>query len=279
MVKTKKYLKKNKRKSRRGGAIFGPMYNSFGKRLGFLSKPKKISANITDYFVSDPITPNDLRVPRYYINMMDKEGFRKLYLKDSIGETVTALKNRGDNSSEYIGHILLRNQDGKIFMSGIFKIGKNETYENIWEVKDIFPIALEHVRLNFNGTKTNNPENYLFAYTKSLNSGPTLDNRPITFDTGNYFLSTSTPRLFSSTKLDFKNFDRETQPYIIMAVNHVNLQTKLQEDNVDYELSITSKSNEEHKFDVTFKNGTLYLYYDYNDNGKVLVKRIKNKSN
>jgi hypothetical protein len=87
------------------------------------------------------------------------------------------------------------------------------------------------------------------------------------FDTGNYFLSTSTPRLFSSTKLDFKNFDRETQPYIIMAVNHVNSQTNSENVNVNYRLTISSpesKSNEEHKFDVTFKNGTLYLYYDYN---------------
>jgi hypothetical protein len=154
MVKTKKYLKKNKRKSRRGGSS---IFTDFLHKVAPIIK----SANIKDYFVSEPITPNDLSVPRYYINMMDKEGFRKLYLKDSIGETVTALKNRGDNSAEYIGHILLRNQDGTIFMSGIFKIGKTETYENIWEVKEIFPIALEHVRLNFNHTKTNNPENYL----------------------------------------------------------------------------------------------------------------------
>jgi hypothetical protein len=141
MVKTKKYLKKNKRKSRRGGsAIFGPMYNSFGKRLGFLSKPKTKSANITDYFVSEPITPNDLRVPRYYINMMDKEGFRKLYLKDSIGERVTALKNSGDKSENYIDPILLRNQEGTIFMSGKFNIGKNKTYEDTWEVEEERPL-------------------------------------------------------------------------------------------------------------------------------------------
>jgi hypothetical protein len=142
MVKTKKYLKKNKRKTRRGGtAIFGSVYKRVGKTVGFSSNHKKKSENIEDYFLFEPITRNDLSVPRYFINM-NIVGFGKLYLKDSIGQRVTALKNSMYESFNRIDNITLENRQGTIFMSGNFKIGKNKTHQSIWEVEEIFPITL-----------------------------------------------------------------------------------------------------------------------------------------
>jgi hypothetical protein len=138
MVKTKKYLKKNKRKTRRGGYVFLDI-------LG-LKKKKKINhlpIHITDTdndFSFYPITPNDLSIPRYVINI-NTEGINKLYLKDNISNIVTALKNGKHNMMRHRDISLTKNNN-TIFMSGTFKFNHAQVISGNWEVEEIFPITL-----------------------------------------------------------------------------------------------------------------------------------------
>jgi len=135
MVKSKKYLKKkNKKITRRGGFMLN--YIGLTKR-----KPNKQSPIIIidNDFSFVPITPNDLSMPRYSVNM-NVGLISKLYLKDSICKTVTKLKNSKNKWLTY-HDILLTNQDESIFMSGNFNIG-NKTFQGKWEIEEIFPITL-----------------------------------------------------------------------------------------------------------------------------------------
>ena len=135
MVKSKRYFKKNKQKTRRGGF----MLNYIG-----LTKSKtnqKPIIIIDNDFSFIPTTFNDLSIPRYVVNIQIGRRIIPLFLKDSICQTVSKLKNSANERLIYDG-ILLTKENDVIFMSGNFKIEHNEPVQGKWEIEELFPIRL-----------------------------------------------------------------------------------------------------------------------------------------
>ena len=135
MVKSKRYLKKNKQKTRRGGFMLN--YIGLTKRK---TKQKPIII-IDNDFSFIPTTFNDLSIPRYCVNIQIGRRIIPLFLKDSICQTVTELKNSANERLIYHG-ILLTKENDTIFMSGNFKIEHNEPLQGKWEIEEMFPIKL-----------------------------------------------------------------------------------------------------------------------------------------
>ena len=135
MVKSKRYLKKNKQKTRRGGFMLN--YIGLTKRK---TKQKPIII-IDNDFSFIPTTFNDLSIPRYIVNIQIGRRIIPLFLKDSICQTVTELKNSENERLIYSG-ILLTKENDSIFMSGNFKIEHNEPLQGKWEIEELFPIRL-----------------------------------------------------------------------------------------------------------------------------------------
>ena len=135
MVKSKRYLKKNKQKTRRGGFMLN--YIGLTKRK---TKQKPIII-IDNDFSFIPTTFNDLSIPRYVVNIQIRHRIIPLFLKDSICQTVTELKNSANERLIYHG-ILLTKENDAIFMSGNFKIEHNEPLQGKWEIEEMFPIKL-----------------------------------------------------------------------------------------------------------------------------------------
>jgi hypothetical protein len=135
MVKSKRYLKKNKQKTRRGGFMLN--YIGLTKRK---TKQKPIII-IDNDFSFIPTTFNDLSIPRYVVNIQIGRRIIPLFLKDSICQTVTELKNSANERLIYHG-ILLTKENDAIFMSGNFKIEHNEPLQGKWEIEEMFPIKL-----------------------------------------------------------------------------------------------------------------------------------------
>ena len=135
MVNSKRYLKKNKQKTRRGGFMLN--YIGLTKRK---TKQKPIII-IDNDFSFIPTTFNDLSIPRYVVNIQIRHRIIPLFLKDSICQTVTELKNSANERLIYHG-ILLTKENDAIFMSGNFKIEHNEPLQGKWEIEEMFPIKL-----------------------------------------------------------------------------------------------------------------------------------------